>query len=678
MIASLPRLSAIWPAVLLLAAPSAAQQELGAPAEPLSPRNASYRIEARLDPAEQTLTGRQTISWTNIQDQPTDELWLHLYWNAWRNDQSSWMREDSYRGRSDLGDEVEMGDWGYTEVASIRLPDGQDLTRTARFEAPDDGNTEDRTLMVVPLPEPVAPGETVELELEWRSKVPRTFARTGFRGDYYFVAHWFPKVAVFEGDGWNAHQYHAATEYFSDYGVYDVRLTVPTDFVVGATGREVERRDNGDGTATHHYYQEDVHAFTWTASADYLDLRRRFEAPGLPPVDMRLLLQPEHEGQADRHFAATAAALELYGRWYGPYPYGHVTVVDPAYGSGAGGMEYPTIFTAGTRLFNPFGGGSPEGVTVHEAGHQFWYGLVGNDEFTSAWLDEGLNTFSTGRVMWETYGPSAYLKRYFVPPGTEQRGFLPLLFDDIREPGIVSSGRLASYRRNATSDVPARPTWQYHPQSAGSLSYSKTALWLTTLENHLGWDRLQPIMSTFFERWKFRHPRPEDLLAVFDEMAGEDLGWFFDQVFYDDVRFDYGIESVKSHAAEPSGFLGAEGALEYREKSDEDDVGRYRNEVVVRRHGEGTFPVEVLMIFEDGNEVRREWDGLYRWHRFVEEGPAKLSYAVVDPRRVLVLDADFTNNSRRREEKNKLPAVKWGSKWLVWFQDLLATFATFV
>lgn len=642
----------------------------------VSPRNANYRIEVTLDPDQRLLTGRQVVTWRNIQDGATSELWFHLYWNGWRNDQSTWMREDRYRGRSDLGTDVDLDDWGYLDVESVRAVGGGELA--TRFEAPDDGNVDDRTVLVVSLPEPVEPGAEVQVELEWRARVPRTFARTGFRGNFFFVAHWFPKLGVFEGDRWNCHQYHAATEFFSDYGVYDVSLTLPSEFVVGSTGREETRRDNGDGSTTHRYVQEDVHGFTWTASPSYLEVTRRFEPEGLPPVDIRLLLQPEHAEQAERHLDATSAALELYGRWYGAYPYGHVTVVDPAYGAGAGGMEYPTLFTCGTRLFNPFGGGRPEGVTVHEAGHQFWYGLVGNDEFNSAWLDEGLNTFSTGRVMAQTYGPAGWVKRYFSPPGTDDQGFLPLMFPGIRDPAAISSSRLSRYRGDATSDVPARSTWRYHPRSAGDITYSKTAIWLATLERHLGWETLQKALSAFFERWKFDHPRPQDLVATFEQEVGEDLAWFFDQVLYDDLRFDYSIQSVKSEAVEPEGwFEGAGGELELR--APEGGSGRYRTEVVVRRDGEGRFPVEVLMVFEDGSEVWRQWDGHYRWVRLDEEGDSKLVYAEVDPDRVLMLDSNFTNNSRRMErKKNRLPVAKWASKWMIWMQDMLATFATFV
>ncbi|MHC4816334.1 MAG: M1 family metallopeptidase, partial [Planctomycetota bacterium] len=601
----------------------------------------------------------------------------------WRNDRSSWMLEDRIRGRSDRGDKIAREDWGWIRVESMRLvrPDGEVIDLATRFESPDDGNPDDRTVLVAGLPAPVGPGETVVVESDWTARVPRTFARTGVRGDFYFIAHWFPKLGVFEPGGWNCHQYHAATEYYSDYGSYDVALTVPSGWVLGATGREAERRDNGDGTTTHRYLQQDVHAFTWTTSPDYLVAEETFAAAGLPPVEMRLLYQPEHGHQVERHLAAVRHTLELYGSWYGPYPYGHVTVVDPAWGGGAGGMEYPTLFTCGTRLFNPLGGGSPEGVTIHEAGHQFWYGIVGNNEFEHAWIDEGLNTFSTLRVQLERYGRSFYVKRYFRPPGTESRGFLPVAFRQLKiDPWL---NRLERYRPDATSDAEAMPTWQYFPASAGNITYSKTALWLVTLERWLGWPTLRGILSTFFERWKFRHPGPDDFLAVANEVAGRDLGPFFDQVYRGSEAFDYEVSAVSSLPVGVEGWVEESGEMVYREGVDERALGDraagtvYRTEVVVRRNGGAVFPVDVLLAFEDGSEVRHHWDGRYRWRLFVEERPARLAWAEVDPDRVLALDLYPSNNSQRLEPRAALPAVKWASKWMIWFQDRLLGFGFF-
>ena len=662
-------------------------EEAGEQNRALSPRNANYAIDVRLDPGSKTLEGRQVLTWRNVQELPTAELRYHLYWNAWRNSRSTWMLEDRLRGRSDRRDDIREEDWGYVEVGSVRLLDGEgegaegiDLTGRQRFDSPDDGNPDDRTVLVVELPRPVRPGETIRVEMTWRAKVPRTFARTGYRGDYFFIAQWFPKLGVFEPTGWNCHQFHASTEFYSDYGVYDVRITAPAGFVLGATGRETDRRENPDGTMTWRYQQEDVHDFSWTASPDYLVREARFEEPGLPPVEMRLLFQPEHRDQVERHFAAAGAALKYYGSWFGPYPYGHVTLVDPAYGSGAGGMEYPTLFTCGTRLFNPFGGDSPESVTVHEAGHQFWYGLVGNNEFEYAWLDEGLNSYSQLKTLDAAYPQKVLVRRYLPSPGQTRvgRGFLPYHFAEIEVPRF--GRRLDAYRRSATANIQSGWTFGYFPPSAHDTTYSKTTLWLATLERHLGWETVRQILSTFFQRYAFRHPTPEDFFAVANEISGQDLGWFFDQVYRGSDSFDYAIDSVASFPSAPEGWVEADGELAYVHPEPDDTavVEMYRTEVVVRRLGGAQFPVAILLVFEDGHELRESWDGRDRWKLVTVERPAKLEYAAVDPERVLLLDIDYTNNTRLLEPASGLPARKWGSKWMIWLQDLLATFEFFL
>jgi hypothetical protein len=683
--------------LLLSSVPTLAQE-----ASALSPRNANYTIEVTLNAAAGLLEGREVIEWRNIQPLATDELWLHLYWNAWRNNRSTWMLERRLAGRGFQRRSGGTGrpgkdDWSWIEVDAVRLLEGQgdegtDLPR--RFASPDDANPDDRTVMIVSLPGEVEPGESVRVAVRWRARIPRTFARTGYRGDFFFFGHWFPKLGVLEPEGWNCHQFHVATEFYSDYGVYDVHMTVPEGYVVGATGREVDHTDNPDGTVTHHYHEEDVHDFAWTASPNFHVTEERFEADGLPPVDIRLLIQPEHLGQASRYFAAARTALDAYGRWYGPYPYGHVTIVDPPYKSRAGGMEYPTLITCGTRRFQPAGTDRPESVTLHEMGHQFWYGIVGNNEFEHAWLDEGLVNFSTMRTLQTAYEDPPLVHRYLS-------GFVPIRFAEIR---LQRWNRyLGRYREQGTADAPAEPSYRYHPATARAISYGKTAAWLATLERHLGWETLQEILSTFFERHKFDHPTPDDFFTVANEVAGQDLTWFFDQVHGDSVGFDYGVSSVRSSRVTRRGWgdpdsEGEPVRLEAadtapadadREEGDgvslvgadgEDDEAEmiYRTEVVVRRHGGGRFPVEVLLAFEDGDEIRQRWDGQGRWKMFVVERPSRLDYAAIDPDRVLVLDVDRSNNSRVREPKGRLPATKWGSKWMVWFQDYLSSIAFFM
>src|SRR5262245_14376609 len=290
-----------------------------------SPRNANYEIDVRLEPTDRTLHGRERIRWRNISANPTGELQFHLYWNAWRNAESTWLRERRLGGNSTT---PRPDAWGWTDIKALRvtLDRSDDLGRNVRFIAPDDGNTADRTVATVSLPQPVPPNGTVDIDIEWSAKIPRPFSRTGYIDDYYFFGQWFPKVGVLEDTGWNTHQFHSGTEFYADYGVYDVRITVPRGYVVGASGQEMSTTDERNGTTIHRFQGEDIHEFAWTTSPHFLVRTETFVHSSLPRVQMRLLLQPEHTGQEARHFAAASAALKYYGEWFGPYPYGYITI----------------------------------------------------------------------------------------------------------------------------------------------------------------------------------------------------------------------------------------------------------------------------------------------------------------------------------------------------------------
>jgi hypothetical protein len=539
-------------------------------------------------------------------------------------------------------------------VSVVRI-NGHDVTAQKRFIAPDDGNAADQTVMTVPLATPVGPQESAEVAIEWTSKIPRPFARTGYIDDYYFIVQWFPKIGVLEDAGWNTHQFHSPTEFYADYGVYDVRMTVPNGWILGASGREVSKTDNADGTTTHAYHGEDIHDFAWTTSPTFLEARQTFEHPTLPEVEMRLLYQPEHAGQEQRHFDATAATLKYYGEWFGAYPYGHVTIVDPAYQSGSGGMEYPTLFTAGTRWLAPRAVTQPEGVTVHEAGHQFWYGIVGTNEFEHAWMDEGLNTFSTARAIEEAAFPNHLATRFFG-------NFIPWVFWDIPLRRETDGNRLSGYRAVAEADVQATPTFRYWPGSASAITYNKTALWLNTLENHIGWPTLQKAMAAYFERWKFRHPKPDDFFDVLNEVSGQDLTWFVDEAHRSSNVFDYGVQDFTS---EPIGGGQAAGG------------SRYRTTVVAGRFGEAFFPVDIVTTFENGERVTERWDGRDRRHVYVYERAERGLTVEVDPRRVLLLDVNYTNNSWTLEPRRDEASLKWSLKWMIWMQDLMLTYGFF-
>jgi aminopeptidase N len=333
-------------------------------------------------------------------------------------------------------------------------------------------------------------------------------------------------------------------------------------------------------------------------------------------------------------------------------------------------MEYPTLFTAGTRWLAPARVAEPEDVVVHEAGHQFWYGLVATNEFEHAWMDEGLNTFAAARVLDGFFKPNLLSTRYFGD-------FVPWTFPDFPLARETDGNRLPGYREAAHGDAQALPSWRYWPGTAGPTTYNKAALWLNTLERMLGWETLQRILSTYFTRYQFRHPGPREFFDVASEVSGRDLTWFFDRVYRSSAAFDYGIDLFTSDPAVVRGFVGDGDRRRFAEPPPAG--GEFHTTVVARRYEDGVFPVDVRVVFDDGEEVRWRWEGAERWKLFELRRPVRASYAQVDPERVLLLDRNYTNNSARLDlEPAGRAALKWSLTWLVWMQDRLMTYGFFI
>lgn len=640
-------------------------------------RIANYRIDVRLDPEAKTVRGKQVLTWINSGQVGTDEFYFHLYLNAFRNNRSTFVRELGSRGLWGKTNPIPEEFWGYTEIESLDVTDNEGRAiriREQKFVAPDDGNRDDRTVLKIRIDHQIEPGGTVQFQISFTSKLPRGTFRTGWVQDYFFAAQWFPKIAVFEGDSWNCHQYHRATEYFADYGVYDVSLTLPQEWRSGATGKLVSREPNTDGTITHRYVQADVHDFAWTASTRHMEIRRRFDHPDLPSVEIILLLLPEHRHLEKRYLQAVEHGLSLFGLWFGPYPYETLTLVDPPYNSSTGGMEYPTLITGRAHFWSPPETLSPEAVTIHEVGHQWWYGLVANNEFEESWLDEGITSWAEARVQRETYDPRRLSRRFL--------GGIPFLFHSISIPFETAS--LPYLRRQGNVDRMVRPGWHYLSRSSYLVnSYYKPELMLWTMERLLGPQKMLQVMRSYFERYRFRHPSTQDFISTVEEVTGRDWGDFFQQTLSSSELLDYAVTYLRSKPV--AGFQGiptpvsslGEDSVEPSEKKIQSG-SYFSTQVVVRRDQGARLPVQILMVFDNGEMIRRHWDGRYRWKRLQFEKMTRLKYVVVDPGRKLLIDIDPTNNSRWVDPPGKkipLGAKKWAGKWLFWVQNLLETFA---
>lgn len=684
-----------------------------------------YVIEARVDVPEHKLDGTAQITWRNESGDTVRDLYFHLYHNAFSNNRSTHLSEDSRRART----APKRDEWGWQQIRSISV-DGQDLLPSLAYGAPDpeepngtflpEGEdrkylTEDRTVFKVDLKKPVSSGETIVIELEWESRIPRVRRRTGHREDFFLMAHWFPKLGVYEGGrGWNCHLFHTNTEFYADYGTFDVTLDLPKEYenrVMGSGVQELSRQ-NDDRVKVRFVApsKEDqeridatgrkplVHGFAWVADPDYVPRKFRFSydvwaakypeavsemqaALGsdrdvrLRDVDVTVMIQPEREAQAERHFEATAAALFFYGLWWGEYPYEHITVVDPAWGGrAAGGMEYPTLFTCGTRLFTFKEMHSPESVTIHEAGHQFWYGLVGNNEFEAAWLDEGFNSFTDSEVLFKHYGArhgsTGYSRLYAdgvrpapLPGGGAIENALlgkaiELPFDfglrPIRSSGIVDWwrdqplitlapqrsdprwGDRSGYLRTPDTDPIDTIAYEYTTgASYGTNSYPRPAAALRTLMAVVGREAFLRGMRHYSEEWRYRHPYPEDFYASFIKGSGADVQWYFDDVFRGIEMADWEVKVSQKRISKKAGwFPNDEGELELVKKrkkdeepeesaddadeaekaEEEDDDAVYMIEILVQRHGNLRLPLPIEWTFESEDDEEPEV-GTHVWTR---------------------------------------------------------------
>ncbi|MDI3316628.1 MAG: M1 family metallopeptidase [Bacillota bacterium] len=599
----------------------------GLPSPP--PPVVSYRIDVRLDPATHRLTGRERIVWRNRSTLTVDALYLHLYMNAFSGPDTSFMRES--------GGQLRGIRWDSRHPGWIRV-EGRPL----EVVQPDDHNPHDRTLARLPLERPVPPGGSTTVDLAFQVQLPRVFARAGYAGDFVMAGQWFPKVAVLEPagtrgrsrPGWNLHQYHANSEFYADYGDYDVRITVPDRYVLGATGVEAGRSTPEKGWKTVRFLAEAVHDFAWTADPRFVARERTFRAPGLPPVRVRLLLQPEDVASAGLQFRALEGAWKLFGRAWAPYPYPVLTAVDPPSGAeGAAGMEYPTLIVGGYPGPGPHRPDDPAlaDVLLHEYAHQYWYGLVGFDETEEAWLDEGLATYSEMRAMEALLPRAPFSPSLLGLPLPPPAPTGPLRWLRPGEPPLVLTGS-ALIRLPYIPSLPpdrVRPAWQETDDNAyWYTAYGQPGLFYRSLEGYLGRAVFDRALATLVRRYAWQHPSTDQVRAVFEEVSGRPLGDLFRQFLTGTRRVDYGIDAVRS--------------------------GGGQTRVTLRHLGDGSFPVRVVAVYADGSRRALTWDGRGQQLELAFPGsPAEVR--VADG---LALDADRADDVWRRQPP-AWPLARW-------------------
>ncbi|HPI05095.1 MAG TPA: M1 family metallopeptidase [Saprospiraceae bacterium] len=647
----------------LLAAPQVHAQCDPVFKQPLSQRAANYEIHVALDDQTHTVDATQTIRFTNTSPVPVSELRMYMYLNAFKNTGTTFLKGTSQIFGQPFLDRP-ADEWGWIDVAQITREGGADLSGSMQYIQPDDGNTDDQSVLQVLLDKPVQPGETAVFNLKWRAKMPKTISRAGHSKDFYMFCHWFPQLGVFEQNragewGWNCHQFFRSTEFYADFGVYDVHVTLADKFVMGASGCLVEEKNNGNGTVTRHFHAEDVIDFAWSVYPRFQVREERWK-----DVQIRLLIAPEHAALAPRYLHALKFALSYLEEHVGKYPYPGITVVDPPFhGLHSGLMEYPTLITVGTFYGMPSHLRMTESLVVHEFVHQYFMGMVASNEKEEAWLDEGFVTYFEDRIIDAEYGEKESLVNVF--------GYRL----DNRELTRLEYTTMANPREGTT----ARPGWLFSESNFKALIYSKTATTLRTVQELVGEAEMDRIVKAYFEKWKFRHPRGTDFMAVLKEqlLAGRDPAFalqvygLFEKSIFDAVVLDYAVTRITNDAmpAEQGVYGNNAPSFTYRDGS---GAPGFKAKVEVQRKGDWVFPVEILVTFEDGSTQVLNWSGVEGSKIFEFTGSKKVVSAQIDPEQKIGLDIDLNNNSLTLQPATA-PCWKYAAKTIFWVQNLMQT-----
>lgn len=536
-----------WIGVVLLSLPvSAISQEY-------FQQEVRYDISVKLDDERFELTGDESIVYINRSPSDLEVIYMHLWPNAYKNDSTALAKQLLDDGNLNFyySSEAERG---YIDQLDFKV-DGQ--------KVPWSYDTEHIDICALRLNQPLKSGDSITIFTPFHVKIPSgSISRLGHVKQSFQITQWYPKPAVYDRDGWHAMPYLNQGEFYSEFGSFDVKITVPDNYVVGATGdlqneeelawlEEKVKKTEAHGSfatsfgskpdmtfppssstfKTLHYKQSKVHDFAWFADKRYHVLKGEVVLPHSKRKVTTWAMFTESEGRLwEKSIEYINDATYYYSLWNGDYPYNHVTAVDGTISAG-GGMEYPNITVIGSSG-NPL---TLETVIMHEVGHNWFYGILGSNERLHPWMDEGLNTFNEIRYIQTKYPDAALLGKNATNPITR---FFDL--DHYKSKWQHELTYLINARRNL--DQPIEETSEeYTSLNYGGIVYSKTGLAFHYLKAYLGEETYDKAMQAYFEQWKFKHPTPADLKKVLESETGKNLDWFFDQMIDSPLKTDYKI-----------------------------------------------------------------------------------------------------------------------------------------
>ncbi|MCA9732333.1 MAG: M1 family metallopeptidase [Deferribacteres bacterium] len=602
-----------------------------------------YDMNVKLNTNTHILSGTSSILYQNNSPDTLKMLYMHLYPNGYRNPQSL-RAQEARKFYQEMN--TDTSETGWIDITQFRIlpaeTEHQVNEPLTAFEIDD-------TILKAPLPHPLLPGEKVRIELQFDSKVRKFQGRAGRRGQQYDFAQWYPKMCVYDENGWNNVPFHLTGEFYGEFSTFDVSMDVPFENIVGATGvvtsgdpgwelvrvdtaisasdwqktaksmqkeKSEQAKDSPRRNVTFH--AENVHDFAWITSPDFL-----YESGDWDGIPIHVL----YNSRVKMRWSKTAAergrrALEWLSDKFGRYPYPQLTITHGLLG---GGMEYPMLVMNSSES---------EGLILHEVGHIYFYGILGNNETKEAWLDEGFTTFQTRWYMETRYGDWGYDRDAQL----KRASWL-----DKKRPAVTSRERTESftmmYMDSKFNEPISRWSYKYNDGMSYQMNaYNKGSLLYDMLRYVVGEENFTKICHSWFDRWKFKHVNEARFRAVCEEVSGMNLDWFFEEWLHGTPTVDYQLGKVTKNKL-----------------SD----GSFETKVDVKRAADGIMPVEVEITLPDGSTQIQRWAGKDTEGSLVFKTNEKPDKVVLDPQNSILDKSRMGHGDMKVEFYPEYPRMRY-------------------
>lgn len=516
-----------------------------------------YKIHAHLDTLNQTLDVQCVLSYKNNSNQNISEIPFHLWWNAYGSKTSAFAEQVLMTGNNKFhfADESQLG--GYKQIQFFQ--ENAEL----KYENYQDDLRSYEDIVNLKLSQPIKPGQSSEIVINYLLKIPFAFSRAGFKDKLYRMTQWYPKPAVLDQKGWHPMPYLAYGEYYSEFGDYEVSLDLPISFSTGHTGLPNESRteyDTENRRKVIYINAENVHDFAWFSSEYYLPYTDYIDIDDETKRVIVFVKEDNEDWEKLTNYAKRA--LSYYSYMIGPYPYPQVTIVEESDAVG-GGMEYPMV----TIISNSGDDQKVDHLVAHEIGHNWFHAILANNEREFAWMDEGMNSYFEHKYDQKHYDFPVYNEN--IPPLFRPRALSSM------QAGIIS---LEKSRRTMSISKSSK---DFDPLSYVSMNYEKMAWAFEYLKNYLGEDVFLEAVRSYYKDYQFKHVYPQDMQSIFEEVSNKNLDWFFES------------------------FIGSDGYLDYSISKANYDEGQI--EFIVKNRGQLEIPFSVDAINNDGELVSKTW-----------------------------------------------------------------------